>query len=165
LDQDPPHPIDDIEEERQIHHLRTSILALDHPPRPGPSTVVDNDKRQRHVEKQISPDFKNGKKTKPATDLKDRQTHVANNSKTLPSKSPPVWEWCCDRFICSDAAPTTPTMHHIRYILTTERRNQVSSPPAAGAASGEKPNAHMGEDGIWPPPGKEEQGKTITAGC
>jgi hypothetical protein len=64
LDQELPHPIDKVGEIRQIHHLRTNILALEHPPRPGPSAVVDNDKRQRHVEKQTSPDLKNGEKTK-----------------------------------------------------------------------------------------------------
>jgi hypothetical protein len=31
---------------------------------PAPSTVVDNDERQRHVEKLISLDLKNGEKTK-----------------------------------------------------------------------------------------------------
>jgi hypothetical protein len=30
----------------------------------APSTVVDNEKRHRHIEKQISPDLKNGEKIK-----------------------------------------------------------------------------------------------------
>jgi hypothetical protein len=34
---------------------------------PAPNAIVDNDKRRRHVEKQISPDLKNGEKTKLAT--------------------------------------------------------------------------------------------------
>jgi hypothetical protein len=57
------YPINEVEEYRQIHHLRTSIRALEHPPRLGPSAVVDHDRHQRHIEKQISPDLKNGEKT------------------------------------------------------------------------------------------------------
>jgi hypothetical protein len=34
---------------------------------PVPSAVMENDKHQRHVEKQISPDLKSGEKTKPPT--------------------------------------------------------------------------------------------------
>jgi hypothetical protein len=57
------YPIDEVEEYRQIHHLWTSIRAPEHPPRPGPSAVVDHDGHQRHVEKQISLDLKNVEKT------------------------------------------------------------------------------------------------------
>jgi hypothetical protein len=64
LDQQPSNPIDKVGERRHIHHLRTNILAPEHPPRPGPSAVMDNDKCQRRVEKQISPDLKYGEKTK-----------------------------------------------------------------------------------------------------
>jgi hypothetical protein len=46
-----------------MHHLRTNILALEHLPRTGPSIAVDNDKHQRHIEKQILPDLMNGEKT------------------------------------------------------------------------------------------------------
>jgi hypothetical protein len=56
LDQDPPPPIDEVGEERQIHHLRTNILALDL----VPAASVG----QRYIEKNISPDLKNGEKTK-----------------------------------------------------------------------------------------------------
>jgi hypothetical protein len=34
FNQDPPHPIDEVGEQQQIHHLRTGILALEHPTRP-----------------------------------------------------------------------------------------------------------------------------------
>jgi hypothetical protein len=46
-----------------VHHLCTNILSPEHPPPPSPSVVVDNDKYQRHIEKPISPDLKNGEKT------------------------------------------------------------------------------------------------------
>jgi hypothetical protein len=41
----------------------TSLLQSIHLA-PAPNAVVNNDKHQRHVEKQISPDLKNGEKTK-----------------------------------------------------------------------------------------------------
>jgi hypothetical protein len=52
LDQDLPPPIDEVGEEQRINHLQTNILA------PAAS------KGERHTEKQISPDLKNGDKTK-----------------------------------------------------------------------------------------------------
>jgi hypothetical protein len=58
LDQDLPHPIDEVGEEWKIHHLRANILSLEKPPRPAGS------KGQRHAEKHISPVLKNDEKTK-----------------------------------------------------------------------------------------------------
>jgi hypothetical protein len=64
LDQDPPPSIDEVEEDRQIHHFRTNILAPEKPPRvPAVSVVVDNDERQRYIEKLISLDLKNSENT------------------------------------------------------------------------------------------------------
>jgi hypothetical protein len=80
LDQHPPHPINEVEQERQIHHLLTTILAQEHPARPSP---------QRH----------RGQRQMPATHreidlarsgedqayyLKDRQAHVANDFEMSP---------------------------------------------------------------------------------
>jgi hypothetical protein len=64
LDQDLSPPIDEVGEEREIHHLRTNILAPEEPPRPAAGAVVDNHEYQRHTEKLISPDLKTGEKTK-----------------------------------------------------------------------------------------------------
>jgi hypothetical protein len=36
LDQDSPHPVHEVGEKQRMHHLQTNIIALKHPPRPGP---------------------------------------------------------------------------------------------------------------------------------
>jgi hypothetical protein len=45
LDQDPPHPIDEVGEKRQIDHLRTNIIVQSIHLAPAPNAAVDNDKR------------------------------------------------------------------------------------------------------------------------
>jgi hypothetical protein len=49
----------------------------------APSAAVDNDERQRYVEKSISPDPKKRREDHDV-DLNDRQSHVAINSETSP---------------------------------------------------------------------------------
>jgi hypothetical protein len=46
LDQDPLPPIDEVKEERQIHHLQINILALDKPLCPGRQQTPRNSSRQ-----------------------------------------------------------------------------------------------------------------------
>jgi hypothetical protein len=48
---------------------------------PAPSAAADNDERQRHIEKHISPDLKKRRENH-AANLKDRQAHIAINSET-----------------------------------------------------------------------------------
>jgi hypothetical protein len=58
LDQDSSSPIDEVEEERQIPTFGpTSSLQRNHL---SPATSIG----QRHTEKHISPDLKNGERTK-----------------------------------------------------------------------------------------------------
>jgi hypothetical protein len=73
LDQDPSPPIDEVGEERQIHHLRVNILALEKPSRPG---------RQRRPPTRRETDLAGSeeRREEQAVDLKDRQAHFAINS-------------------------------------------------------------------------------------
>ena len=71
-----------------------------------------------------------------ALPIKDRLTHDANNSETLPWRTPPVWEWSWGRFIRPDAAPTTPTTptkpNH------NYRANEPNPPPSRHQSSRRK---------------------------
>jgi hypothetical protein len=55
--QELPPPIDEVREERQIHHLQTNILAPEKSPRPG------RQRKPAHTDERISPDPKKGEKT------------------------------------------------------------------------------------------------------
>jgi hypothetical protein len=55
LVQDPPSPIDEVGEERQIHHLRTNIFTSEEQPRALPSSIaIDNNERKQPTKKLIS---------------------------------------------------------------------------------------------------------------
>jgi hypothetical protein len=65
--------------------LQKNHLAL------ATSAVPDNNERQRHTEKLVSPDLKNSEKGQ-VIDLNDRSAHVAINSEAPPKRSAPVCE-------------------------------------------------------------------------
>jgi hypothetical protein len=66
LNQDPWHPINEVEEKKSSTYGPASLLQSSHLA-PAPNAVVDNDKSQQHDKKQNSPDLKNDEKIKPTT--------------------------------------------------------------------------------------------------
>jgi hypothetical protein len=73
LDQELSPRIDEVRQERQIHHLRTNILAPEKTPRPS---------RQRKPAKHRETNLARSEEQREdiAIDLKDQTTHVAITS-------------------------------------------------------------------------------------